>query len=47
MIEGAVTSHKTKTFEREQAALQKIRESKEFQTKVEAFRWELVSLLKT
>jgi hypothetical protein len=47
MIKGAVGSHKAKTFEREQAAFKKIRESKEFQGKVEAFRWELVSPLET
>jgi hypothetical protein len=43
MVKIAVKTHEHKTLEHEQVILKKIRESREFQTKVKAFRRELVS----
>jgi hypothetical protein len=43
MVEVSVESRNAKALQREQEALKKIRESEEFQAKVESFRWKLVS----
>jgi hypothetical protein len=43
IIEVAVETHKTKTKQREQAAIKKVQESKKYKAKVEAFRRELVT----
>jgi rRNA maturation endonuclease Nob1 len=43
MVEVAVESRNAKVLQREQEALKKIRESEEFQAKVESFRWKLMS----
>jgi hypothetical protein len=43
MVEVAVESRNAKTLQREQEVLKKIRESEEFQAKVESFRWKQVS----